>query len=132
VARNVLGLEDADSAEASPNGSMLVIAPLLCSLAGTEQPVFPLPGTRAAELYGRVVTMPYLCNYGLEADWAVRLAEIGLRTTARGPEGEPRMVELAEHRFFVGTLFLPQLRSSPAAPDPLIQAFVETTWERAT
>ena len=39
--------------------------------------------------------------------------------------GEVRVVELHTHPFFLATLFLPQLSSSPAAPHPLFVAFVE-------
>jgi CTP synthase (UTP-ammonia lyase) len=33
-------------------------------------------------------------------------------------------MELMNHRFFVATLFLPQLSSSPATPHPLIMAYL--------
>ena len=39
-------------------------------------------------------------------------------------EGEVRAVELAEHPFFVGTLFLPQHISTAKDPHPLICGFV--------
>ncbi|MCK7513630.1 MAG: hypothetical protein MZV70_62820 [Desulfobacterales bacterium] len=36
-------------------------------------------------------------------------------------EGEARVVELTSHRFFLATLFLPQLASSLEAPHPADQ-----------
>jgi CTP synthase (UTP-ammonia lyase) len=44
---------------------------------------------------------------------------------------EVRVVELPAHRFFVGTLYVPQLRSTPIHPHPLIVAFVEAAVARA-
>jgi CTP synthase (UTP-ammonia lyase) len=40
-----------------------------------------------------------------------------------GAEGEIRAVELPDHPFFMGTLFLPQARSKARRPHPLIAGF---------
>ena len=40
-----------------------------------------------------------------------------------GSEGEARIVELPAHPFFIGTLFLPQARSTADRPHPLIAGF---------
>jgi CTP synthase (UTP-ammonia lyase) len=45
--------------------------------------------------------------------------------TARDGAGEVRALELDDHPFYVATLFLPQLRSAPGAPHPLIRGFAE-------
>jgi CTP synthase (UTP-ammonia lyase) len=34
---------------------------------------------------------------------------------------------LDEHPFFIGTLFVPQVRSTAARPHPLVNAFVKAT-----
>ena len=36
----------------------------------------------------------------------------------------PRPATTAAHAFFIGTLFVPQLRSSPERPHPLVTAFL--------
>ena len=53
------------------------------------------------------------------------LAQGELAITGVGAEGEGRVVELPRHRFFLATLFLPQVASTPAQPDPIIVAYVE-------
>jgi CTP synthase (UTP-ammonia lyase) len=104
------------------------VTPLACSLHGRDDRVAFLSGTRAAALYGAPeATESYRCNYGLSPSWETRLEASGLHVTARGPEGEARMVELDEHPFFVATLFLPQMRSAPGEPHPLLHAFVDAT-----
>jgi CTP synthase (UTP-ammonia lyase) len=35
------------------------------------------------------------------------------------------VIELLHHPFFLGTLFVPQLRSTPISPHPLVTAFVQ-------
>jgi CTP synthase (UTP-ammonia lyase) len=48
----------------------------------------------------------------------------GLRVSARGMQGETRAVELPDHRFFIATLFQPQLSSRPESPHPFWLAFL--------
>ena len=103
-----------------------MVTPLSCSLVGRDQTVSLVPGTRSATLYGvERVTEAYMCNYGIDPAWEARLAAAGLRAGGRGDDGEVRIVELDEHPFYLATLFLPQLRSAPGAPHPLVRAFVE-------
>jgi CTP synthase (UTP-ammonia lyase) len=44
---------------------------------------------------------------------------------ARGSNGEIRAIESPAHRFFVATLFQPQLSSSEKTPHPVVVAFVQ-------
>lgn len=124
--RNVLGFEDADHAESSPEAATLAVTPLSCAVGwGIEGVVEILPGTRAEELYGlageRVEA--YYCSYGVNPEFRPRLEAAGLRVTGTDPDGEPRIVELERevHPFFLATLFIPQARSTPASPHPLVQ-----------
>ena len=102
-----------------------MITPLACSLVGQSHPVRIVPGTRAAALYGGAspVTEDYYCNYGVNPDYLERLSAGGLCVSGVGEEGEVRIVELSAHPFFVATLFLPQARSSPAHPHPLLRGY---------
>lgn len=101
-----------------------MVTPLACSLVGQTHPVTLVPGTLAARLYGGVETIEdYYCNYGVNPDYRVRLEQGGLRVSGVGAEGEIRIVELPSHPFFVATLFLPQTRSTAAAPHPLLSAW---------
>jgi len=40
-----------------------------------------------------------------------------------GETGEVRLIEIPDHPFFMATLFLPQARSTAAAPHPLLRGF---------
>ncbi len=100
------------------------MTPLACSLVGQQHPVAILPGTVAAKLYGITESVEdYYCNYGVNPDYRRRLEDGGLRISGVGREGEIRIVEIPEHPFFLATLFLPQARSSHAAPHPLLAGF---------
>jgi CTP synthase (UTP-ammonia lyase) len=89
------------------------------------------PGTRAAELYGTTATRErYYCSYGVNPDYARRLEEGGLTVSGVGDDEEIRIVELADHPFFLATLFLPQARSSAAEPHPLLAGYAEAVRSR--
>jgi len=52
------------------------------------------------------------------------LEAAGLRVTGEGECGEVRVVELLTLRFFLATLFLPQLSSSREGPHRVITAYL--------
>jgi CTP synthase (UTP-ammonia lyase) len=125
-ARNGLGFVDAQHAEYDPNASRLFIYRLPCSLAGRTLNIRLQSGCLAARAYGRTdITEQYYCNFGVNPEYVGTLRSGALQVIGSDDEGEVRVVELAGHPFFVGTLFVPQHRSTPEAPHPLVSAFVE-------
>jgi len=126
-ASNVLGFKDAQHAEYDPYASDLFVTELSCSLAGQRMDVQLAPGSRVAGFYGRDETEEeYYCNFGLNPEHQGLLHEGGLRVAGTDQDGEARVLELPDRRFFVATLFVPQLRSSADAPHPLITAYLRT------
>jgi CTP synthase (UTP-ammonia lyase) len=124
-ARNVLGFADAQHAEYDPYATRLFVTPLTCEVAGRTMHVTLEPDTLAAELYGALeVTEQYYCNFGLNPDYRDVLQEGGLRITGADADGDPRVFELERHPFYVATLFVPQMRSEPERPHPVVTAFV--------
>jgi CTP synthase (UTP-ammonia lyase) len=124
-ARNVLGFEDAQHAEYDPYASDLFVTPLSCSLVGQTMTVRLAPGSRAAHFYGaRESTEQYYCNFGLNPQHQERLHEAGLRVSGIDQDGEARVLELPERRFYLATLFVPQLTSSATRPHPLITGYL--------
>jgi CTP synthase (UTP-ammonia lyase) len=91
-----------------------------------------VPGTRAAELYGvNAAVEDYYCNYGVNPEYHAALEKGGLQVSGLGGEGEIRIVELANHPFFVATLFLPQARSSGTHPHPLLAGYAAAVRRRS-
>jgi CTP synthase (UTP-ammonia lyase) len=83
------------------------------------------PGTTTARAYGRVeATEAFRCNFGLNPDYRATILRPPLRLAGVDENGEVRVVELDGHPFFVATLYLPQLSSTPAAPHPLVVAYL--------
>lgn len=86
---------------------------------GSERSVYRYLKTLKAE-----VAEQYYCMFGLNPAYQGMLHEGGLRVVGVDQDGEARIVELPEHRFFLATLFLPQLASSREHPHPLITAYL--------
>jgi CTP synthase (UTP-ammonia lyase) len=125
-ARSILGIADADHEESAPHAPNLFISRLACSLVGRSMTVSIKPGSLAARSYGRTISQErYLCNFGVNPEILPLLRSGDLQITGSDDEGEARVVELTGHPFFLGTLFLPQLSSTPEAPHPLVAAFLK-------
>jgi CTP synthase (UTP-ammonia lyase) len=99
---------------------------LTCSFAGRRMQLRFVRGSRAAIIYGaESAEEEYYCNFGVNPDKVSLLRGKALAISGCDAEGEIRVIELPDHPFFLGTLFVPQLRSTPANPHPLVSAFVQ-------
>ena len=132
-AHNVLGISDTTHAENDPYASKLIITPLSCSLRGLTMEVEIEPESQIAQLYGATrVTEQYYCNFGLNPAYQGDLHRAGLRIVGSDANGEARILCLAGHPFFVATLFVPQLTSTPGRPHPIILGFLRVAATRPT
>lgn len=130
-ARTALGLKDASHAEYDPYASNLFISQLACSLVGREMALNLVPGSQVAGIYGAISAREhYYCNFGVNPDYVPLLKQGPLRISGSDAEGEVRVVEYRDHPFFIGTLFVPQLRSTREQPHPLVTAFLKAVLER--
>jgi CTP synthase (UTP-ammonia lyase) len=129
-----LGFTDADSEENNSGSPHYVVTPLSCALpnrreggpkgSGDER-LKIAPGTLLHSIRGSEDdSEQYYCNYGVNQEYEKQFQAAGLRVSARGQLDEARAVELPNHRFFIATLFQPQLSSRPEAPHPLWLAFL--------
>lgn len=122
----MLGIRDAEHEETAPGASSLVISKLTYSLFGQAQTIKIMPGTLARQVYKKNETIEeFRCNYGLDKEYQDKIGDGELKIAGVDSNGEVRMVELSDHRFFIATLFLPQLSSSVDNPHCLIVAFLK-------
>jgi CTP synthase (UTP-ammonia lyase) len=126
-ARNVTAIVAADNAETNPVGDALVISALSCSLLEKSEDLFLRPGSIVSRAYGTTtITESYHCSYGVNAAFVdILFGNDRLRPTAHDGSGQIRALELADHPFFVGTLFQPERRALLGEIPPLIRAFVQ-------
>jgi CTP synthase (UTP-ammonia lyase) len=143
LARNVLGIADADSAENNSVSKNVIISPVACAvpdrgedapkLSGVAPEIRLRPGSYLQSFYAQdEVAEEFFCNFEINPDFEWTTIEAGFPVVARGPQGEIRAIESPTHKFYVATLFQPQLSSQPGKPHPLILAFVQAAadWGR--
>ena len=142
-ARNVLGLKDATTAEEDPKAKNIIIYPVACAvpnragdapkLSGRVSEIRLRPGSYLAGYYGKeTVEEEFFCNYEVNPDFEWTAMEAGFPVVARGAQEECRAIESPVHRFFIATLFQPQLSSKDKKPHPLVLAFMQAAadWSR--
>ena len=134
-ARNLLGITDADSAENNSGSKNIVIYPVACAvpdrkpnapkLSGKIPEIRIRPGSYLHSFYKKeIVTEEFFCNFEVNPEFEWAIIEAGFPTVARGAQGEIRAIESPNHRFFIATLFQPQLSSKPGKPHPIIVEFL--------
>lgn len=142
IARDVIGLADADTAENNSGSQHIVVYPVACAvpnrapgapkLSGRVPDIRLRPGSILHSLYQRdVVEEELFCNYEINPEYEYCLMEAGLSIVARGVNGEARAVESPAHRFFIASLFQPQLSSTKEKPHPVVVGFVRAASEFA-
>lgn len=124
-ARNVLDFKDAQHAEYDPYASNLFISALTCSLVGKILKIFVDRNSKAHVFYNKTeIEEHYYCNFGLNPDYQKLIDEGGLKVVGIDEQDEARIVEIPQNNFFIATLFVPQLSSSPEKPHQLIIEFL--------
>jgi CTP synthase len=79
-----------------------------------------------AEAYGESeISERHRHRYEFNYDYRERLEEKGLKVSGLSPDGKlVELIELADHPWFVGCQFHPELKSRPNRAHPLFSAFV--------
>ena len=86
-----------------------------------------------AEIYGTdEISERHRHRYEVNHQYLERLQERGLGASAVSPDGKLiEMIELADHPWFVGCQFHPELKSRPTRPHPLFASFIQAAASHA-
>jgi CTP synthase len=135
-AREILGLEDANSTEFDPSTPYPVIDLMpdqrdLADMGGTMRlglyPCQLQPGTNACDAYQKdEIQERHRHRFEFVNAYRDRMESAGMRFSGISPDG--RLIEIAElsdHPFMLGTQFHPEFLSRPNRPHPLFVAFIE-------
>ncbi len=145
AARNLVGIEDANSTEFGPTpqplvglmtewlrGNELETRTAAGDLGGTMRlgayPAALKRGSRVSGIYGDALEISERHRHRYEVNTAYkdRLEQHGLRFSGLSPDGIlPEIVEYEDHPWFIGVQFHPELKSRPFEPHPLFASFIE-------
>lgn len=142
-ARNVLGMEGANSTEMSSTtkypvidlmeeqknitikGGTMRLGAYQCALK---------PGSKAAEVYGSTeIKERHRHRYEFNNDYKQQFERAGMLASGVNTDsGLVEIVELKKHPWFVGVQFHPELKSTVMNPHPLFVGFVKAALEHKT
>jgi len=150
AARNLCGIENANSTEFGLTrepvvglmtewlrGSALERRKSDSDLGGTMRlgayPAHLAPGSRVAGIYGSMdISERHRHRYEVNTAYKGRLEQRGMHFCGMSPDGVlPEIIEYADHPWFIGVQFHPELKSRPFAPHPLFASFVEAAVEQS-
>ncbi|KAB0539215.1 MULTISPECIES: CTP synthase [Brucellaceae] len=144
AARNLAGIKDASSTEFGPakepvvglmtewlKGNMLEKRSASGDLGGTMRlgsyESMLKSGTRIADIYGSTdIHERHRHRYEVNIDYMEKLEKAGLTFSGLSPDGVlPETIEYADHPWFIGVQYHPELKSRPFEPHPLFASFIE-------
>jgi CTP synthase len=139
-ARNVCGLEGADSTEFDDDTPHPVIFKLrdlvgVEAMGGTMRlgayPCKLQPGSMAARIYGASdISERHRHRYEFNPRYEDELGGKGLVFSGKSPDGKfVEIVELPDHPWFLGCQFHPEFKSKPLDPHPLFVSFIQAAYQ---
>src|SRR5712691_760081 len=135
-ARNVCGLEGADSTEVDENAPHKVIYKLrdlldVNDLGGTMRlgryACELAPGSLAHRIYGvPLIHERHRHRYEFNCLYEQAVCTAGLKISGRSPDGKfVEIAELPDHPWYLAVQFHPEFQSRPLTPHPLFASFIE-------
>jgi CTP synthase len=150
AARSLAGVEEANSTEFGPTpepvvglmtewmkGNELEIRRQGGDLGGTMRlgsyAATLRPGSKIAGIYGsNAITERHRHRYEVNMAYRDRLEARGMVFCGTSPDGLlPETVEYADHPWFIGVQYHPELKSRPFDPHPLFRSFIEAAVEQS-
>ena len=144
AARNLCGIDAANSSEFGPTpepvvglmtewlkGNELQKRGITGDLGGTMRlgayAATLAPGSKVAQIYGTTeISERHRHRYEVNTGYQARLEQHGMRFSGLSPDGLlPEIIEYADHPWFIGVQYHPELKSRPFEPHPLFASFIE-------
>jgi CTP synthase len=144
TARHLCGMAQANTSEITPQGLQNVVGLMTewvkegstetraasSDLGGTMRlgayPCALKAGSLAEKIYNTSsIQERHRHRYEVNTNYQTQLESQGLVFSGISPDGRlPEIVERADHPFFIGVQFHPELKSKPFAPHPIFTAFI--------
>ncbi|KAL6614917.1 hypothetical protein ACP70R_037187 [Stipagrostis hirtigluma subsp. patula] len=135
-ARHVMNLPDANSTEFDPNTKIpcVIFMPEgskthmgATMRLGSRRTFFKVADCKSAKLYGNVtyVDERHRHRYEVNPDMVPEFESAGLQFVGKDDTGKRmEIIEIPNHRYFVGAQFHPEFKSRPSKPSPLFVGLI--------
>jgi CTP synthase len=150
AARNLAGIHQASSTEFGPT-SEPIVGLMTEWVRGNEKEVRDeggelggtmrcgaydavlAAGSKVAEIYGtQAISERHRHRYEVNIAYREAIEDAGLKFTGLSPDGVlPELCERADHPWFIGVQFHPELKSRPFDPHPLFASFIGAARNRS-
>ncbi|HSV02168.1 MAG TPA: CTP synthase [Phenylobacterium sp.] len=150
AARNLAGIHNASSSEFGPTSEPIVglmtewtrgndkeLRAEGGELGGTMRcgayEAVLQPGSQVAEIYGATaISERHRHRYEVNIGYRQAIEGTGLHFSGLSPDGVlPELCERADHPWFIGVQYHPELKSRPFQPHPLFASFIGAAKERS-
>lgn len=99
-----------------------------CSLVKEQQEIKLRNGSLVSQIYGRATIVEnYNCSYSLNETYKVKFDESDLKIVGTNTDGDVRIIELPRCRYFIASLFQPQLNQDKSSTHPLVTSFLRAS-----
>jgi len=150
AARNLCGIKDATSSEFDKKGTHIIGLMTEWEKGGKKEkrgddtdkggtmrlgayPAKLVKGSKVAEIYGETkISERHRHRYEVNINYRDELEKQGITFSGLSPDGKlPEIIELADHPWFIGVQFHPELKSKPFDPHPLFISFIKAAVEQS-
>lgn len=129
-ARHALGFEKADNIEQNPETEMPLISALSCELIEKNGSITLESDSQVSAFYqSEKIEEDYHCSFGVNPDYLFIFDGSDLCFTGHDDLSAPKILELPDHRFFIGTAFQPERSALKQQVHPLIFGFLQAAVE---
>lgn len=144
-ARHVLGFEKADNVEENSETEMPLISALSCALIEKSGEITLAAESQVAAYYqsekgqpqkdqsqqsqSEKITEEYHCSFGVNQDYLFIFDGSDLYFSGQDESSAPKILEIPQHRFFIGTAFQPERSALKNQVHPLVTGFLQAAVE---
>ncbi len=126
-AQHVLGFSEAGNVEENPDTSMPLINALVCALREKPGQIkIDNPSQVYSIVQSELIKEQYQCGFGVNKEYLSIFENTDMNFSGFDLEGDPRVFELKDHPFYIGTAFQPERSALANKTHPLIVEFVKT------
>ena len=92
-----------------------------------------IEGSRIAEIYASTeISERHRHRYEVNINYRDAIERAGMTISGLSPDGIlPEIVEIADHPWFIGVQFHPELKSRPFEPHPLFASYIAAALEQS-